>query len=76
MMRTDHESSNTVLNFPSFHVKYRAHAHDNHSPHRMAQSKFVMQRIPGNFTQEAIDAAIDNVPREAVDEIVSSYLFD
>ena len=26
MMRTDHESSNTVLNFPSFHVKYRAHA--------------------------------------------------
>ena len=31
MMRTDHESSNTVLNFPSFHVKYRAHAHlDDH----------------------------------------------
>ena len=26
MMRTDHESSNTVLNFPSFHIKYRAHA--------------------------------------------------
>ena len=26
-MRTDHELSNTVLNFPSFHVKYRAHAH-------------------------------------------------
>jgi hypothetical protein len=27
MMRTDHESSNTLLNSPSFYVKYLAHAH-------------------------------------------------
>jgi hypothetical protein len=27
MMRTDHESSNTVLNSPGLHIKYRAQAH-------------------------------------------------
>jgi len=29
MMGTDHESSNTVLNFPGLHIKYRAQAHSS-----------------------------------------------
>ena len=48
---------------------------DNYSPHRMAYSPCAIQRIPDNLSHEAIDALIDNVPGNRVDEIISNYVF-
>jgi flavin-binding protein dodecin len=54
MMRTDHESSNTVLSLPALHIKYCAQAHP----------VYKIVEVVGT-SEQSISKAIDNAINKA-----------